>query len=578
MSKLFDEVVHHTHGVTSADFFIHFRHDRHVLRCHTLVLQTQRTMFETLLEMSKFPVGLDIAPSDDVTPSPESPRSDSEGLDPTYNVPRSNSNGALVAAYNSTGEGLNGVTHCVVDDDYESFVEIIRFLYLNTLTIENVANFWGLLRLSDKYGVLDVATRCLSWIEKHFSPDAFYAFFDNGISLKNEALVERSENRFLTILKSRRHFQSVSEDPRWGNIPPRFFERLILEENLSLSGEEEIIRLLLRWVEKTQNRPVVLRILEKWRAPKELVFRSNDWTSFMAILLGGDEPVFSLTSPREKNCYLGPSFVIYRDAPGINGPKATTIPSSTGMRLQSGTEPISMYPRDLLFQENGFAWNAPEIPRLRVCLHCQVWAHKEKRLQQRGHSWSNTGPMPLMATDHISETVTWPPQLDTSAMKTMSQDDFDVGTFGGSSAVGVRVRQHANIPSFQVPEQTRIEHLVICGIISGRMRHGVTVAQEDRTSLYKVAIGEQSVILGGTSTSVEFELEFQISEPNSCGICQCTLQLHGMIADGDAPLLEEAFSASAQEALHFFICSTNFDANSSYQVELKWVDELIAAK
>merc|ERR1719229_130526 len=128
----------------------------------------------------------------------------------------------------------------------------------------------------------------------------------------------------------------------------------------------------------------------------------------------------------------------------------------------------------------------------------------------------------------------------------------------------------------------RIDHKVVCTVISGHMRHGFRIGQRERSSIYVIEkLHDQcdEVFVGGSPTEVELELQLTVQAPSHCGICQCTLAvLPSDRARGAAvpdepsePLLEVSFNASAEEHLQLNISSSHFDSNSFYSIALNWV-------
>jgi len=177
------------------------------------------------------------------------------------------------------------------------------------------------------------------------------------------------------------------------------------------------------------------------------------------------------------------------------------------------------------------------------------------------------------------------PVVASPTFKTIqSQDDWEIG------------RKHAVRPSSSsagvpnISDNEKIDHKVICAVISGHMRHGIRIGQREKCSIYDIEdlpsahaqtgttqIGDEVCCVGGTPTEVEFDLQLTAQAPNHCGICRCRLavlpagSLGGNDKDADAALMELIFDASAEEPLHFHITSSHFDSNSSYSVALNWV-------
>jgi len=90
------------------------------------------------------------------------------------------------------------------------------------------------------------------------------------------------------------------------------------------------------------------------------------------------------------------------------------------------------------------------------------------------------------------------------------------------------------------------------------------------------------VVIGGTPTEIEFELQLIIGAPNNCGICKSRF----VVLPAGAPLkatsqdhlMEVSFESSVEEPIYFHISSSHFDFNSSYSVEMNWVPRPRAPK
>merc|ERR1712190_128123 len=136
-----------------------------------------------------------------------------------------------------------------------------------------------------------------------------------------------------------------------------------------------------------------------------------------------------------------------------------------------------------------------------------------------------------------------PSEKATATLKTMqSQDDCEIG------------RKHTRGPGSSVPnlsDNEKIDHKVVCAVITGHIRHGIRIRQHERSSIYGIEeLNGQcdEVCLGGSPTEVEFELQLSVQAPTHCGICRCTLAVLpsggylGAAADHPPdPLLEVSF-------------------------------------
>lgn len=256
------------------------------------------------------------------------------------------------------------------------------------------------------------------------------------------------------------------------------------------------------------------------------------------------DKLFSGKVPREFAA-LDPGFMIHRVVAGVNELNQPNVLQERWKGCQA-----LLGSRDFLQQIDGFKPSSVQdgtivtFPRLWVRIECSSWSHREKRTSKNSTGQSQ-GP---------------------SMLKTVqSQDDWEIGR---------KVRSVSSVPN--ITDNEVIPHKVVCAVVSGHMRHGFTVGQRERTSIYEIEdlSGQQEdACLGGSPTEVEFELQLAVQSPSRCGICRCALSVLPVgPPDGSAePLLKMVFAASSEEALHVYISSSQFHSNSSYAVALNWV-------
>ncbi|CAE6952217.1 CRK8 [Symbiodinium sp. CCMP2592] len=79
--------------------------------------------------------------------------------------------------------------------------------------------------------------------------------------------------------------------------------------------------------------------------------------------------------------------------------------------------------------------------------------------------------------------------------------------------------------------------------------------------------GKHSAQLGGTLTSVTFDLELLIGEASKCGIRRCRLAL----LRNTHMLTEDWFDVSSKVPLRFYFSSSYFDKSSAYTVAVRWL-------
>lgn len=210
------------------------------LRCHSLMLQTQPSLFHTLFpnfgkgSFCKSEAGdTDVSEAEQMTTEGESsPCLTGEG----YNTD--------VASSCDASSKLHEVT---VDDEPDVFLELIKFVYLGTCQIED-SNVKALLLVGDRYNIEDIVRQCLQWLQEHFNADIFFSFLSVRLSHFQQLLCQS----LLLVLKSRRHFELVTEDSdgRWDQIPVSFLEALLSSDELPVVSEEEVLHLLARWASR----------------------------------------------------------------------------------------------------------------------------------------------------------------------------------------------------------------------------------------------------------------------------------------------------------------------------------------
>eukprot|EP00419_Tripos_fusus_P008410 CAMPEP_0172675300 /NCGR_PEP_ID=MMETSP1074-20121228/13189_1 /TAXON_ID=2916 /ORGANISM="Ceratium fusus, Strain PA161109" /LENGTH=699 /DNA_ID=CAMNT_0013492753 /DNA_START=266 /DNA_END=2363 /DNA_ORIENTATION=- len=640
------------------------------LRCHTLMLRTQPLLLETLLSSRKPQPsspdrGRSEAPSDDVADLVRLPESAScwTGGHSEQSIDRS-----------------SRPLEAFVDDEPEVFLEMIKFVYLNTCNVDH-ANVKAMMHVADKYGIEDIVKLCLQWVQDHFNADLFYHFLTFKTSSKRFGPLLRTS--LMTTLRSRRHFLLVTDGPEgaWEQLPVCFVEALLSSDELPVISEMEVLRLVARWAKgalerreqplscrggmgasacpqspllsasedelglvgaagsatsnlqeecsdidgscsagectaeranmagnqtagssnsggtvsgdsagrkwvgsdcpSRQTHDDMLRLLETCRKC-ELWVKMSDLEPILQVL--GLNSFFSAKTPRTMAA-LDPGFMIYR------GRAAVAMPAAFN-ELQNAQEEapqvlrrnsVVLGSQDNLQQQDGFRPSSIldggmiEFPRLGVRITCNTWHHRAKRASKNPtglvrHSLTTSigGDVVSSPGWDVSSTLSSTPLVEESGMlrPMQSQDDLEIG----------RKQNFHGRPGGQVPnisENEKIDHKVVCAVLSGHMSHGIRIGQHERSSIY--VLGDlngqgEEVFVGGTPTEVEFELQLTVQAPNHCGICQCILAV--LPSDGVSsagPVLEVAFDASAEEQLQYHISSLHFDSNSSYNIALNWV-------
>jgi len=210
------------------------------LRCHTLVLKTQPSLLEMLLkpQPGSPDVGRAEAPSDDIA--------DLVKLQASASCSPGGHSEQSMDCTSRTSEA-------VVDDEPEVFLEMIKFVYLNTCQVDH-ANVKAMMHVADKYGIEDIVKLCLQWVQDHFNADLFYHFLTFATSSKRFGPLLRES--LILALHSRRHFLLVTDGPKgaWEQLPVCFVEALLSSDELPVVSEMEVLRLLARWAKGALER------------------------------------------------------------------------------------------------------------------------------------------------------------------------------------------------------------------------------------------------------------------------------------------------------------------------------------
>ncbi|CAJ1348587.1 unnamed protein product, partial [Effrenium voratum] len=308
---------------------------------------------------------------------------------------------------------------------------------------------------------------------------------------------------------------------------------------------------------KARTRYEMLRLLGSVRKSNMLV-RLADMDPMFQLL--GLNRLFSSKPPRETSA-LDPGFVIYRGVAGVNTPSGVFGDHSNMVPHAWKGASVSLGSHDFLQQQEGFKPNqVPEggtsvFPRLWVRITCSSWSHREKRPSKStsGSRHQVSGPL----GSQMPDTSSWEsvpthlmgmlPVNEESCkflptLKTMqSQDDWDIGR--------TKTLRPPNSMADLINTE-KIEHKVVCAVISGHMRHGIRIGQRERSSIYDIEelYGQnEEVCIGGSPTEVEFELQLKVQAPSPCGICRCSLALlQPPLEQSAEPLMEVSFDASAE--------------------------------
>mmetsp|Transcript_19500 Transcript_19500/g.42666 ORF Transcript_19500/g.42666 Transcript_19500/m.42666 type:complete len:556 (-) Transcript_19500:154-1821(-) len=463
-----------------------------------------------------------------------------------------------------------------ISEPCEEFVELLRYVYTSQIDV-NRGNVAVLLPLADKYCIDEVVDLCLKHIKENFDADTFFDFYKFMTLSSNYQ--EKLKEQLKSALRQRRNLCAITGDPRWKELPIDFAEEILLQDDLPVATEAEVLTLIVQWLgTHGRTRHEVARLLGTFRKCENIWVRVSD-VGLLMKALGVD--IFSSKEPRTGSAVWDPSFVIHRHesaAPVPLGATASETHSGEKWEFDHGEEIChQLGPKDFLQQEPG--WMHPGVHRCRITLTCNTWSHRERRfLRSGGPSMSmqagalqkrvfDSGPSKPASHDRSPSP---PPAFQLRLPPSESFETFDIAQMPDSSEQGMLsggvIRSHLSQDKI---DHELVDHQIISCVFSGYQRYGVRFSQRERNAIYLAEDlnGKQFVSIGGTISSVSFDLELMIGEASKCGISRCRFAvLRNMHV-----LIEEWFDVSAKVPLRFHISSLYFDKNSSYTVSVKWL-------
>eukprot|EP00403_Amphidinium_massartii_P005530 CAMPEP_0178374658 /NCGR_PEP_ID=MMETSP0689_2-20121128/2489_1 /TAXON_ID=160604 /ORGANISM="Amphidinium massartii, Strain CS-259" /LENGTH=526 /DNA_ID=CAMNT_0019994633 /DNA_START=16 /DNA_END=1593 /DNA_ORIENTATION=+ len=526
MAKLYDEIFK---DEGSGDIYVYFPNDDRGrrLRCHSLVL-TQNAYFYKML-----------APS------------------------------------SMLREGRSG--ELVVNDSYEEFLELLRFLYTGQIEI-NTSNAPGLLALSDKYCIDDVLDLCLKFVQLHFSADLFFNLY--SLSLLNTSFQEKLKEQLMAALTRRRNFCAVTQDRRWAALSIDFVEELLSHDDLPVMSEAEVLGLIDSWTSASGNRQDTRRLLGTFRKGESVSVHISE---IEAVVKALGVPFLSNDEPRTGAAVWDPLLLLHQPeaagkfmispqpAPSVDPPSAGILENvhvSESSNLFESRHLLG--PKDVLRQEPG--WLPPGVRRCRVILESTSWSHRERRLLRNSRTcvevgYSKRGFQEQRGTAALSAPERSPSPPPKPKFTTF--DAFDAGqmTDDQDRVLGASVRRTFQTMQDKMIEHDLVDHHIICGVLSGYQRHGIRCSQKERSAIYVIEdlTGKQCVTVGGTTTSVTFDLVLDQAPPSNNNISQCRFA----VMRDTHTLLEECFDVSAKVPMCFYISSMSFDSSSNYSVVMR---------
>jgi len=178
--------------------------------------------------------------------------------------------------------------------------------------------------------------------------------------------------------------------------------------------------------------------------------------------------------------------VIYRGVPGVNvfTPFGHGIaqPDAVSHAWRGGS--VSLGSHDSVQQAEGFRPSVSTeggqviCPRLWVKIQCPSWSHREKRINNKiapGLVRRETSPITEVSESVSSAPMPMMPLPEAVAAAPMV--DREIGR-----KPGLPIRS-AGVPSVPViSDNERIDHKVVCSVLSGHTHHGVRFGQRERSS------------------------------------------------------------------------------------------------
>lgn len=462
---------------------------------------------------------------------------------------------------------LEGRTHeVVITDSREDVVEIVRFIYTGQIEIKD-SNVDGLLSLADKYCIDEIMELCLKFLRDNFDADTFFNFYN--FTTLNSVFQERLKEQLLAALKQRRDLCSVTEDERWCQLPVEYVEEILSLDDLPISSEIEVLTLISYWgAGRKKPTEDITRLMGCFRRCDNIRIPISGIETLMQAM-GYD--LFSTSEPRAGSALWDPPLVIHRHEAAGNAGSTAPLPAEK-KESDDGEICHQLGPKDYLQQEPG--WMHPGTHRCRVTLKCSSWFHRERRLLRSSRSMEAGAVKSIFERSQAKapgheRSPSPPPKFSVRMPPIEAFETFDQGKIPdileSDGVLGGGVRR--NISQDKIDHEL-VDHQIICCVVSGQQRHGVRFSQRDPNAIYiaEDLSGKRGVHIGGTTSSITFDLELVIGEASKNGISHCRFA----VLRENHTLLEEWFDVSAKVPLRFNFSSASFDSNSSYTVTALW--------
>lgn len=451
----------------------------------------------------------------------------------------------------------------VVYEPHEEFLALLRFLYKGNIDV-NMDIVPTLLSLSDKYCIDEVVDICLKHLKDNFNADVFFTY--NNFATLNSTYHQKLKDQLMDALKRRRNLCTVTEDPRWQEMPVSIVVEILSQDELPISSEAEVLTLMAQWIgNNPRSKEEVAQLLGALRMQRTAMVRVLDIDQIMQAL-GLD--IFCSKSSRNGCGVWDPPFTVYRHE------KQGHTPADIKQANPKTHVCHTLAAKDWMQQEPG--WMYPGVHKGRITLTCVSWSHRERRLLRS--SPTHAAALQKRAFDCGAskqpggrERSPSPPPSYQVRMPTREAfvETFEIAQMSEASDAGILSGGVMRNLSQDKVDHEIVDHMIYCGVASGSQRHGVKVSQKEPNAIYVIEDlkGENSVNVGGTTSSVTFDLELKIGEASTCSISRCRIA----VLRHQNTLLEEFFDVSSKMPLKFYFSSSYFDKNSSYSVALTWL-------
>jgi len=203
----------------------------------------------------------------------------------------------------------------------------------------------------------------------------------------------------MSALGQRRNLCSITEDPRWSELPIALVEEILSHDELPISSEAEVLALIAQWLGQRQHdKTDVARLLGSFRKCEHALVRVSDIDALMQAL---GMNILSCKEPRTGSGVWDPSFVVHRtEAAGpsqMGAASAETHATGEQDDCDNGEICHQLGPNVFLQQEPGSVRRCTSLPRF-AYMHFVVTSRKtssaDSATQASGTSSGTAQPCP----------------------------------------------------------------------------------------------------------------------------------------------------------------------------------------